>query len=293
MRLLRPAARPGFTLIELLVVIAIICVLAAVGYMTLPNLAGDFNRTRGIDALSEWLLSAKMRAKRDGTGTGIRLLPDPSTGLFNQVVYVQQPDPLASGQLSGKVGTVMTDPTNPKVMDFSNMDLVGPGSAPGLYDALVQPGDYLEVFGNTVRLITSVQSSTKLTLNTALSTPINPPGTSNFRILRSPRVLGGEDVKQLPGSLGINFSLSYNLPMRNVSGIPFYEILFSPAGSVIGQGTGGGKIVLYVQDTNQVQNPGQPTLIVINVRTGFIGAFPVAPGADPYLYTESGASGGL
>ncbi len=292
MRAVPPKARPGFTLVELLVVIGIICVLAAVGYMTLPSLAGDYNRTRSIDALSEWLLTAKMRAKRDGTGTGIRLTPDAS-GNFSQVTYVQQPEPLTGGTCTGITNGVAT---------FNGIDLVGPGSGPGAFDSLVQPGDYLEIQGGgAVHLIGSVQSSTQLTLaNTNVNVTVPAGPISNFRILRSPRVLVGEDIKSLPANLAVNIGASLNIPQRNVpaSGsapsTTFYEILFAPSGSIIGQGTGAGKVILYVQDYNPVGNPGEPTLIVIDVRSGFIGAFPVGPpGQDPFYYTYTGAPGGL
>lgn len=296
---IRPAARPGFTLIELLVVISIICVLATIGYMTLPSLAGDYNRTRSIDALSEWLLTAKMRAKRDGTATGIRLNPtslDPTSGCYTQVIYIQQPDALTGGTWPGSTCNgiaagvaTFSPPTN----------LFGPGVGANDPNNLVQAGDYLEIFGGgAVHQVASVPSAIQLNL---ANTSVNAVATGNFRILRGPREMGGEEVKQLPANMGINVNASLNgslgngLPSRQVPGapLPYYEILFAPSGAVVGQGTGAGKVVLWVQDNNQLQTPGQPTLIAIDVRSGFIGAFPVAPGSDPYAYTESGAPSGL
>jgi prepilin-type N-terminal cleavage/methylation domain-containing protein len=299
MRAIRSAARPGFTLIELLVVIFIICVLATIGYMTLPSLSGDYNRTRSIDALSEWLLTAKMRAKRDGTATGIRLNPaslDPTTGCYNQVIYIQQPDALTGGTWPGSTCNGIVN----GVAKFSApTNLFGPGVGANDPNNLVQTGDYLEIFGSgSVHVIGSVPSAIQLNL---VNTGVNATATGNFRILRGPRIMGGEEVKQLPASMGINPALSLNgslgngLPSRTVPGAPgpYYEILFAPSGAVVGQGTGAGKVVLYVQDNNQLQTPGQPTLISIDVRSGFIGAFPVAPPPDIYQYTESGAPGGL
>jgi prepilin-type N-terminal cleavage/methylation domain-containing protein len=286
MRAIRPAARPGFTLIELLVVIGIISVLATIGYMTLPSLAGDYNRTRSIDALSEWLLTAKMRAKRDGTATGIRLNPaslDPTSGCYNQVIYIQQPDALTSGTWTGSTCNGIAN----GVATFSApTNLFGPGVGANDPNNLVQTGDYLEIFGSgAVHQILSV----------------NAAATGNFRILRGPRILGGEEVKQLPANMAINPALSLNgslgngLPSRTVPGapLPYYEILFAPSGAIVGQGTGAGKVVLFVQDNNQLQTPGQPTLISIDVRSGFIGAFPVNPVGDPYQFIYSGAPGGL
>jgi prepilin-type N-terminal cleavage/methylation domain-containing protein len=295
MRAPRTAARPGFTLVELLVVIAIICVLVTVGYMTLPSLAGDYNRTRGIDALSEWLLTSKMRAKRDGLPTGIRLTGwNSANNCCSQVTYVQQPDALTSGNWANCSCTSIAAGT----ATFANTDFWGPGVSPGDPNSVVQPGDYLEIFGGgAVHQIASVPSATTLTLaNTGVSITLPAGPLTNFRILRAPRVLVGEDVKQLFANLGVNVGTppSVNIPTRTANGVNYWEILFAPSGAVIGQGTGAGKVMLYVQDNNQVQSPGQPTLLVIDVRSGFIGAFPVnTTTADPYLYTESGAPSGL
>jgi hypothetical protein len=138
----------------------------------------------------------------------------------------------------------------------------------------------------------------------------------DWSVIRQPRLLQGEEVKSLPADLVIDFNpnpsnsgipYSINVPQRtlnywyDVTNTPptqysitqYYEIMFSPSGGVAGQGTGGAKIILWVRDNSQVNAPGPPTLIVINPRTGFIGAYDVAPGADPYLFTEDARSGGL
>src|SRR5205807_3440001 len=66
--------RAAFTLIELLVVMAIIVVLAVLGAVMLPSLFADYGQVRSVDQLTQWLLSARQRAKRDGLPTGLRLL---------------------------------------------------------------------------------------------------------------------------------------------------------------------------------------------------------------------------
>src|SRR5262245_51947415 len=98
--------RRGVTLIELLVVLGIIGFLAVLGYLVLPDLFKNFQRTRGTDTLSQWLLVAKQQAKRDGVPTGVRFLDpnnptinpvaagfNPANIKFTQVQYIQQPDP--------------------------------------------------------------------------------------------------------------------------------------------------------------------------------------------------------
>ena len=82
-----------------------------------------------------------------------------------------------------------------------------------------------------------------------------------------------------------------NVPLRtsqtdNTSPpVYFREIMFSPSGSVISQGTSGNdKILLWVRNGSQA-NPtvGEPVLIGIQMGTGFIGGYPVdITGGDPY-----------
>jgi prepilin-type N-terminal cleavage/methylation domain-containing protein len=295
-------ARRGFTMIELLVVIAIIIFLTVLGYYLLPPLTGNFNRVRAADAISEYLLTAKMRAKRDGLPTGIRLLPVGST-LMTQIAFVQQPDPV-TGVTMGAALTLIAGGT---ATFGTGGDWIGAGVTAGDPDSPVQPGDYLEAAGGgSVYKITAVNppTATGITLtlqNTAASfTPAAPTFNFNWRIYRQPRLLPGEDVKQLPTDMVIDLTAgkSVNVPLRTVTASTTYaEIVFSPSGSVVGTGTSGGKIILWISDNTTTSTPGPPTLLVINGRTGFIAAYevnqPNNPAADHYLFTEDGRAGGL
>jgi len=153
--------------------------------------------------------------------------------------------------------------------------------------------------------------------------------TKDWRIIRSPRRLQGEETVSLPtgidvlfqaptGStkypyrlLGSQYNLpvvnikdpvgnmqgyyqcSQNIPTRTVNNTTFYEVLFSPSGSVVGQGTGADKIILWVDDKSGSR---PPVLLVINVRTGLIAVHPalMAPTFnDPFASTKSGRSSGM
>jgi prepilin-type N-terminal cleavage/methylation domain-containing protein len=303
--------RGAFTLIELIVVIALILVLTALGAAFLPRFTDSQNQFRAGDQLSQWLLTARQRAKRDGLPTGVRILFDPLTGLANQVEYVQQPDPYTTGTCVSLVNNPSPPPGN-SVATFSGVDFQGAALFVGQPDfGLVQPGDYLEANGGgSVHYISNVIQSPPNPPTLVLTNPNIPPLTvpaSSYRIIRQPRRLQGEDVQTLPQdmvidltNLGTPAALSLNVPTRTVSLPPpgpsqtFVEIVFSPAGSVIGTGTTSGKIILWVRNTTKpIGDPGATTLIAVQIRTGFIAAHPISLSADPYLFTEDGKSSGL
>src|SRR5262245_41765111 len=101
----RAARRTAFTLIELLIVIAVILIIAFLPVAFSPDISAGVRAASGADRLQGWLLNAKMRAKRDGLPTGLRLIPfivkDPAGNSYtfcNQMMYVQQPDDYAVGR---------------------------------------------------------------------------------------------------------------------------------------------------------------------------------------------------
>jgi prepilin-type N-terminal cleavage/methylation domain-containing protein len=299
-------SRKAFTLIELLVVITIVVTIAAAGYFFLPQMTGSYNRSRGIDQLQEWLLTAKQRAKRDLVPTGIRLLPNGTVGQaqgnFTSFVYVQQPDSLM-GTATSPPTTCQTAAAPPNTLSFTFPAGVDNFNNEGL----VQAGDYWQQTnppGLPMHQVVSIDGTgTQVTLNTAaapLTLPvpaIAAPGTSSYLFYRQPRPMSGEDVKLLPPNLVVlapNYgSGSINIPSRTVGTTVYYEIVFSPTGAVIGSGTAGGRIILWMRDTSMVTNPGLDTLIAIQPRAGFIGSFDVSTTGDPYTYTTDGRASGL
>jgi prepilin-type N-terminal cleavage/methylation domain-containing protein len=329
--------RPAFTLVEMLTVIAIIAILAALTAIYFPRFQDQELVNRGADQVQGWLLNAKMQAKRDGLPTGVRLNLVGTT--VTNVDYIQQPNNYAQGVFTGadvdpnpnpaltpgfpRAKFILpTPPAVPTVVTFFTPITVSGSSA-----FVVQPGDYLELFGGGVlhRIVRIPQPSSdpapyfppSAGENAALilekvSAPIptlTPPLSSaiNYRIIPAPRTISGEQTLTLPTNVAISFetplstsptfTLSQNIPVRGT----FLEILFAPSGAVIGQGTGTGQIILWVRDITKPMpvSPtpdwlvGKGTLITVQPRTGFIAAHPVTSGADPYLFTRDGRSSGL
>jgi hypothetical protein len=292
----------------MIVVMTIILMMAALGIAFLPRFLDNQLQTRAVDQLTQWLLTAKQRAKRDGVPTGVRILADPTTLQATQMEYVQQPDPYTGGlctsvNATNSGGVLFSTVT----LQLGGVDFEGAATNSQLTNWIVQPGDYLQLNGGgPIYLIQTVRSTNVTIVNTQVT--IAAP-TPNYKIIRQPRRLIGEDLMTLPQDMIVDFTTnsgtsapySLNVPQRQVAGIAnVFEILFAPSGAVIGQGTPSGKIILWVRNVNKAQaDPGNVTLITIQIRTGQIAAHPIniTPDAngniDFYRFTEDGRSSGL
>jgi prepilin-type N-terminal cleavage/methylation domain-containing protein len=341
--------RDAFTLVEMLVVIAIILAVAALAAAFAPRVNDNQKLSRAVDNLEQWLLTAKMRAKRDGLATGLRFIQAPGDGAlvpnpayspltgpaYSQFQYIQQPEPLSGGLFVGVTAPgVTTPPSYPPgypppyqylpnsgfwysggllvsaaggTVTFAGVDFwMGSTTLPP--NPLVRLGDYLEINGGGVYKIQGATSPTTLLLRSSAydtygsSLTIAIP-TQNYRILRRPRILIGEEPVSLPDNYAANFSsipLSGSpLPGTNVvpgpSGSP--EILFSPTGAVIGNNSATSTLVISVWDVpamNQQPDPNSVGIVGIQCRTGFIGAYPVSLGIyGPFYFVQTARESGL
>jgi type II secretory pathway pseudopilin PulG len=197
----------------------------------------------------------------------------------------------------------------PSVTNFSG----GAGADQSLWP--VQPGDYLEVNGGRVYQITAVSADGN-TLTLASPLPVAVPqaasgqvgqSISNYRIIRAPRP-SSEDPVALPADIVVDLSTNATygnpLPIRTVVVDPtttppttrtFVDILFAPSGAVVGQGTAGDALFLWVRDSQQPDaTKGDPTLVAVQVRTGAILAYQVdTVSGNPYTFARSGRASGL
>jgi hypothetical protein len=324
----------------LIVVMGIILLLASLAVAFYPDISTSERATRGASSLQGWLLIAKQRAKRDGLPTGLRFLVFTSGGFnfCNQMVYIQQPPDFAVGRC-----TATSAPTVIPMTATLNVNVQGSQYTQlGAEDEFdVQNGDYFELYGGGyLRQIFSVSTSSTpsstLTMLNPQSWPTPGTGTSpvvapstaanpgpNYRIVRQPRELPGEPVLTLPYNVAIDLNTASNVggvagntqtfsnpPIRTslnpTSTYNYREVVFSPAGAVIGSGNQNpydGQIYLWVRDItvpNIAPDPqqGNPTVIAVQTRSGLIGAYPVAPikgvyNNDPFYFTKVARSSGL
>jgi prepilin-type N-terminal cleavage/methylation domain-containing protein len=251
----------------------------------------------------------------------------PSFG--TQLQLIQQPEDYNAGQLTSInstptiIGTVTYPPGT--VLGFGPSNVVdfqgGAAYAGEIDESTVQAGDYLVMAGTTApHLITTVISATSLTVASNIS-----PATAGtpYSIIRAPRRLPSEDIIQMPSNMIIDnsavpgntgFNYCKNLPQRTLTDTMggsqvVSEIVFAPSGAVVGQGTQADKIYLWLRDSNvklwpqigQPMAPGAPLILSVQIRTGLIGVYPVAPWPvgssfsvnDPYAYVRSPRSSGL
>lgn len=323
----RRSCRRGFTLIELLVAIAIIVFLATLGVVLMPRLSEQQRAGRGADQLQGWFLIAKQRALRSGLPTGIRIVdtnPANNNGLINEFQYVEQPpdfqvflagtqvrqiaispNPLTYNPLTPPTDFIaVLQPPATGYPDFSG----GFGTDKTLWP--VQIGDYLEVQGggllhqiigfdpaglNDAITLHLAPFTTSLPVNTTTTNIIGP--TSTWRIIRSPRVIVGEEPLKLPDSVAL-FKGFCQIGSGVGGGGGIQDFMFAPSGRLLSPNAD--PIFLWIGDSTTANSSADsplannPVLISIKANTGLIATYPVdTSGSDPYSFARTNRSGGL
>lgn len=299
---MRNTRRSGFTLVELLVAIAIMIALVVLAVTLSPN-SEKRHVTDAADQLQTYLASARSRALRDNTLTGVRLLPD-ANGNFTSFQFVQAPEPYAP---TG-IGVTLTNAGGVGVATFT----AGTNPVPNIANYVIT-GDLFEFTNGSVHRVQSATANSVTFMSAVSETtvPLSLPPAGNtvatnvnagFRFIREPRPLMGEQVLQIPNNVavmainpptnvvtlpnGANVPASLNLPI-GFSGAN--DIIFSPSGQVINASSG--RIVLCIQSTIG----GQGTLLCIYSRTGAVASHPINDAnnyATPYTFTQDGRSSG-
>ncbi len=278
--------RRAFTLVEMLVVMTIMLILIGLTAGLSPRILDRKKITRGTDQVANALLVAKQYAKRYKLPTGLRLKKASAADTsVTTLEFVQQPEDFTGGWLEAEEGKALALPTT---VNFSGVDFTAYNN--------VQPGDYLEVNGGgLLHRIASVPAATQLVLDIAPDqVSYISRRTQAYRIIRRARVLPGEPAVSLVDGIGIDLypGTSVNVPADLGGNL---DILFSPAGNVISAGAGKATVILWVRDLALPDKfLGQPTLVCVYTRTGFIAVHPPAPPPDdPYTFTRDGRGSGM
>ena len=247
--------RFGFTLIELLVVISIIAILLALTAIFFPNFQRREGVASGADSTAGALLTAKMRAKRDGRPTGVRLAVNPNAGVnanqYNMLQFIQQPDDFAQGRYVSASSSIAT---------FTGVSFTGN----------VNPGDYLELNGGGLLYqIAAVTTNTLIVADPPASHPLVSPSTdvsasagTNYRVIRAPQVLASEPTVNLPTGVIFDFGSYPNaspLSVLPTSTAGNLDILFAPSGGLVGAGLNSPVFLVLRQADGMNNNPTAAT----------------------------------
>jgi prepilin-type N-terminal cleavage/methylation domain-containing protein len=343
--------RRGFTLIELLVVMGIIAALATMLIVLAPAFGDRQRSSRGASMLQSWLNLAKQRAIRDRRPVGVRLpaLPAGTYPYITEVQYIEVPDEGIGGtvtvpfpaanpdyqfiQLTTNVLFTPNDPTaliqTGDVFNFLDRPM-------GAYSARrVTPTNPWPAADDSVTLVSNSPPVYTYKIRLDVPLPAAPTfSTQSFTVTRHARPVVGEAVLQLPKDIAIDIDRDfantqpgwYRMfpPTANTGGGNPFDILFSPAGQVIGnEGNLGSRICLWVRDASlnttgpnvgndpnrtdpTVIPPGVNTLITVYTRTGHVTSHPVAPydqltgksllvpgtSWNPFQFTQDGLTSG-
>jgi prepilin-type N-terminal cleavage/methylation domain-containing protein len=122
-----------------------------------------------------------------------------------------------------------------------------------------------------------------------------PYQTEDYRIIRRPRVLTGENPLELPQNVVVDFTQSFPV---FVAGQTQFDILFSPSGSVLFTDLTSSKTIFWLRDRtlNPPDPPGDQVLIGVFSRTGQISAHPPDfsnPPVSYFNYFLDGRSSGM
>jgi hypothetical protein len=152
--------------------------------------------------------------------------------------------------------------------------------------------------------------------------------TSNFRVIRAPRLRINEMPQQLPANVVIDLSVNntgsypsnyansnWPTPTAGANGYSHIDILFSPSGEIISPGVSS-DLKFWLRDTSEDQPTtytfgGEQFIVIANIRTGMVATQPVDvttttdqntsdPPAmqgqviysNPYFFTQDGNYGG-
>jgi prepilin-type N-terminal cleavage/methylation domain-containing protein len=292
------AKRSAFTLIEMLVVLTIIALIGALIAFVMPGFQERSRAAKGGQALQGWLNYARQRALFEQAPRGIRFLvisPNASTGgaFVMEAQYLEQPDDFTGGEVLIELDSTGT-PNPPLNAKIQGADLTQ-----------IEIGDYFEIFGTgQMHRISNINLTTTpptVSFNSSpLAYPISasaPVRTTNYRILRQPRVTGDEPMKLSEGiiidlakmftyqqSLGSAYA-GYRPNTIDTSGAGtsgYFDVIFAPSGMVLH--APGDKLIFWVRTEDGANEfAGNPTLVAVSTNSGAVAAYAPVGGTNPYI----------
>lgn len=289
----------GFTLVELLVVMTIMVVFASLTAAFYPSLKADNAVSRVSTMVQSNFIAARQRAKRDRVPTGIRMQLD-ADGRCTQLLLVQKPEELnvnTLGNITAASGGLLTFTKTLTQAGFE--DLIFP------YDCVVNNNS-----GES--LIISGISGNNANYLPSFSVPnFNQMPFSDYRVIRMPRTIPGENKVDIPDEYEISLSkygsivsgkesfARSNLPISTLGNNTF-DIIFDPTGTLSSPGLSGDAVLWLHKFTNDPTDFSSDALICIRKINGKIGSFAVdrlntsnPSDSSPFGFTKDPRNEGL
>jgi prepilin-type N-terminal cleavage/methylation domain-containing protein len=296
----------GFTLVELLVVMTIMVVFASLTAAFYPSLKADNAISRVSTMVQSNFVAARQRAKRDRVPTGIRMQLDVD-GRCTQLLLVQKPEELnvnTLGNITAAAAGVITFVNELRQDGYE--DLIFP------YDCVVNnsSGESLAVTGINQGLNPGDKKQAFYQQNFSIPN-FNQFPFSDYRVIRTPRTIPGENKVDIPDEYEISLIRSKdilatydrprsNLPISSNLAVSTFDIIFDPTGTLSSQGLSGDAVLWLHKFTNEPTDFSNDALICIRKINGKIGAFPVdriniaTPGdSSPFGFTKDPRNEGL
>lgn len=300
--------RKGMTLVELMVAMAIIIMMAAITAAFYPSISSDNQITQASGKIQSTLVGARQTAIRSRNVTGIRLLQDAiNPNVATQLMLIQKPADLMGYSMPARISQPLQGVANPFVpadpganvisfVDSSNQPFQVWGFANG--EDLVMAADILvdlktnqstRILGNgSVAVAPNVVNTNKnmMFIYSSFFNPqyaaANPEG--EFKIIRQPRVVPGEEPLSLPEGYEIILKATpaqIAAGYRDLSGS--LDICFEKTGALY-QGDFASNVYIWAHKRDSF-NRDDDAIIGIHRLSGKVGVFPVnTAGPDPFSF---------
>ena len=262
--------RRGMTLVELLVVMSIMVTFAAMTAAFYPSISSDNQIAQASNKIQNMLVGARQKARRDNNVTGVRFFPDlNNSSAATQMMLVQKPVDLTGNSLPANLYQPSL-PGNPTVIQFSTQVWGFPTG-----EDLIMANDILvDSFTNNSTKITGKGATiNQMLINSNFYNPNIDSATLNFKIIRQPRIVPGEEAIPMPEGYEISLGANFSGPKVNPSDSSI-DVCFEKTGAVY-QIDFAANVYIWVHKTGSTKYSEDDAIIGIQRNNGKVAVFPV------------------
>lgn len=292
--------RKGMTLVELLVVMSIMVTFAAITAAFYPSISSDNQIAQTANKIQNILVGARQKARRDFNVTGVRFFPDTTNpNIANQMMLVQKPVDLTGLSLGASLHQPQL-PLNPTIIQFS----IPVWGFPTGEDLIMANDIYVDpVTNNSTQILSKGVLNTQMIIKSNFYSPnINPANaTLNYKIIRRPRIVPGEEAIPMPDGYEILLGANFYGPKVNPSDSSI-DVCFEKTGALY-QIDFASNVYIWVHKTGSIKYSEDDAILGIQRNNGKVAVFPVGPVDfsntnnitlhNPFMYATNPTNEGL